>query len=135
LAASVRVCRKDDWACLACGAREQNLILADKLLDNGQHAAVISFLVECLSVWKGNAKRARQWIDEIRAGKRPDFWAPSTLTLFSGPEERMKMHVLLADFFVETPSEHEFGTLQEFRKRRAEEVRRAIKGQLDKRGN
>jgi len=76
----------------------------------------------------------RQWIDEIRVGKRPDFSAPSTL--FGGPDRRMKMQVLLADFLIETPSEHlEFGTLEEFRKRRAEEVRRAIKGQLDKRGN
>jgi hypothetical protein len=43
LATSVRVCQKNDWACLDCGVREQNLTLADSLLDHGQHAAVISF--------------------------------------------------------------------------------------------
>src|SRR5260370_27410029 len=46
LAASVRVCRKDDWACLDCGVREQNLSLADRLLDPRQHASVISVLVD-----------------------------------------------------------------------------------------
>jgi hypothetical protein len=134
LAASVRVCRKNDWACLDCGVREQNLTLADRLLDQGQHAVVISFLVECLSVWKHSANRMRQWIDEIRAGKRPDLSAPSIL--FRGPEGRMKMQILLGDLFIETPAEHhDFGTLEEFRKRNAEEVRRAIRGQLDKGSN
>src|SRR5262249_36099471 len=44
LAASVLVCRKNGWACLACSVRGQNLGLAAKLLDYGQHAAVRSFL-------------------------------------------------------------------------------------------
>lgn len=134
LAASVRVCRKNDWACLDCGVREQNLALADRLLDHGQHAAVISFLVECLSVWKHNASRMRDWIAEIRAGKQPDLSAPSTL--FRGLEGRMKMQILLGDLFTETPAEHlDFGTLEEFRKRNAEQVRRAIRGKLDKGSN
>lgn len=134
LAASVRVCQKNDWACLDCGVREQNLTLADSLLDHGQRNAVISFLVECLSVWKRSANRMRQWIDEIRAGKRPDFSAQSMKS--SDPGVRMRMQILLGDLFTETPAEHlDFGTLEEFRKRNAEQVRRAIRGKLERGGN
>jgi hypothetical protein len=129
LTASVQVCRKNDWASSECGVREHNLTLADQLLDYGQHAAVASYLVKCQGVWKHNAKRMRDWVEEINAGKRPDL--PARPIFMGDLAAKMKMQITWGDFFAETAAEDlQIGTFEEFRKRHDDEVRRAIKGKL-----
>ena len=49
---------------------------------------------------------------------------------------RSPIALLWGDLLPETPAEHfDFGTLEEFGSRTREEVRRAIRGQLDKGSN
>jgi hypothetical protein len=130
LAASARVCRKDDWACLDCSVRGHNLTLADKLLDHEQYESVALYLVACLDVWKFNKSRIQVWIDEIRTGRRPDFSAPSILS--RSPEHMMRRLIMFAALMPEVPPEDRgVGTVEEFRKQTAERTRRAIRGKLD----
>ena len=105
-----------------------NLMLAGKLLDHGQEAAVLSYLAECLKIWKLDEKRICGWIDAIKAGSRPDF---SPHWKFGRPEKKMMNQIMWGGFFSETPAEgFDHGTVEEFLEQFREENRRAVKGRL-----
>ena len=57
LSKSVRVCEQNEFACFACSIRPFNLLLAQKLLQRGEHAAVIGYLSPCQGIWEYEAKR------------------------------------------------------------------------------
>ena len=128
LAESVRACQKDGFARLSCSVREMNLLLAGRLLDYSQEAAVLSYLAACLRVWKHDEKRICGWIDAIKAGTRPEF---SAHWRFKRPEIKMMNQITWGSFFTETPAEGlDHGTVEEFIEQVREENRRAVKGKL-----
>jgi len=76
LSESVRVCEQNEFSWLACSIRPFNLLLAQKLLQRGEHAAVIKYLSRCQDIWEYEAKRIAFWIEAIRKSKQPDFQTP-----------------------------------------------------------
>jgi hypothetical protein len=102
LAESVRVCQRGGFARVACCVRRQNLMLADKLLDQGHARIVTAHLAQCMAIWKHDTKRIGGWIEGIQAGKRPDLSEPGGI-LWSRPEQRMTNLIMQGMFFSETP--------------------------------
>ena len=52
-----------------------NVSLAKDLLEKGEREVVIEYLGLCRKFWKLDRGRLDQWIQEIKAGKIPDFGA------------------------------------------------------------
>jgi hypothetical protein len=102
LAESIRVCREDGWARLTCMVRAPRLMLAEKLLEHGEGAAVVSYLEKCLDVWDYSWSPIPAWIAAIKRGQNPDFAAPGPLTAMEHPRLAMPILVAEADFLAET---------------------------------
>jgi hypothetical protein len=49
-----------------------NMLLARKLLDRGEREVVLAYIERCGSFW-GHEETRRRWVEEIGAGKVPDF--------------------------------------------------------------
>lgn len=50
-----------------------DLALANDLLDEGEHQAVLTFFEECHVFWKIGRDSLTQWTKDIQAGRKPDF--------------------------------------------------------------
>jgi hypothetical protein len=104
LAESVRVCREDEYARLTCGIRPFNLMLAEKLLERGEKAAVLKYLEQCQGVWTYAAKQIASWVEAIQNGRAPDFLAPSLRDVMDKPTTRIRDLTLRSVFLAQTPS-------------------------------
>lgn len=98
---SVRVCDKNEFAWLACNIRAFNLLLAEKLLERGEDAAVIQYLSRCQAIWEYETKRIALWIEAIRNGKEPAFQIPSFL---NRPALKIQALAIRSSFL---PAQHE----------------------------
>lgn len=132
LAESVRVCHKDGLACLLCATRSQNLVLAARLLHHGQSAAVKSYLMECLDVWKQESRRIRSWINVIDGGEVPDFEE------FGRPQRmlaKLRELVTASDFLAvslpESSGQEEVASVDQMVTRFKRLIGDAVKGKLD----
>ena len=50
-----------------------NMSLAKELLERGEKEVVLRYLDLCKSFWTSSRGQPDRWIDEIKAGKIPDF--------------------------------------------------------------
>jgi hypothetical protein len=139
LSESVRVCEKNEFACLACGIRAFSLLLAEKLLECGEDAAVIDYLSRCQYVWKYEASRIVSWIEAIRTSQTPDFHAPSMRSALDRPTLRIQALAIRSSFLPtpdELASERPNWDTQARRDEMRAEYKRtmaaAIKGRLEK---
>jgi len=66
LAESVRVCQRDGVACLRCRSRAPNLMLAERLLEHGEKAAVVEYLIQCQDVWRHFEGPIAAWVGAIQ---------------------------------------------------------------------
>jgi hypothetical protein len=138
LSESIRVCERNEFACLACSIRAFSLLLAKELLEHGEHAAVVQYLSRCQGVWHYEAKRIASWIEAIRKGQKPDFLVPGIRSAMDTPAAKMHGLAIRSSFL---PVPHEVASensLPEIRARRDEmradykrHMTAAIKGKLE----
>jgi hypothetical protein len=139
LSESVRVCEQNEFSWLACSIRPFNLLLAQKLLQRGEHAAVIKYLSRCQDIWEYEAKRIAFWIEAIRKSKQPDFQTPSLRNVRDSPELKIRALAIRSSFL---PARHEtsFATSrldirtarEEMRAEYKRQMAAAIRGKLDR---
>ena len=135
---SIRVCEQNEFAWLACSIRSFNLLLAERLLERGEDAAVVKYLSRCQNIWEYEAKRIASWIEAIRVGERPDFQGPGFRNIMDSPAVKILSLAIRSSFL---PAEHETSletSSLDIRARREEmlaEYKRgmaaAIRGKLD----
>jgi hypothetical protein len=138
LSDSIRVCERNEFACLACSIRAFSVLLAGKLLDHGEAGAVVEYLSRCQGVWKHEAKRLASWIEAIRSGEKPDFLASGFRNAMESPVVKMRALPIRSSFL---PAPHEVDSEKPIRETRArldemrEDYRRriaaAVKGKLE----
>lgn len=126
---SVRVCDKNEFACLACSIRAFNLLLAEKLLERGEDAAVIEYLLRCQAIWEYETKRIALWIEAIRNGKEPAFQIPSFRNAMDRPALKIQALAIRSSFL---PAQHEtsFETSRLDIRAAREQMRAEYKGQM-----
>jgi hypothetical protein len=137
LSESIRVCEKNEFACLACSIRAFILLLAERLLERGEDAAVINYFSRCQYLWKHEASRITSWIDAIRAGQKPDFHAPSMRNALDHPALKIQA-LAIRSSFLPTPDEVASERPKEETQARRDEMRaeykrtmaEAVKGKL-----
>jgi hypothetical protein len=52
-----------------------NMTLAKELLEDGGRDTVLEYFSRCSRFWKMGGERLRQWADDVRSGRMPDFEA------------------------------------------------------------
>jgi hypothetical protein len=57
------------------GSFGPNMLLAQELLERGSTRPVLEYLEECKAFWASGTLELSQWIEEIKAGEKPDFGA------------------------------------------------------------
>jgi len=130
LADSVRVCREDEYARLMCSIRPFNLMLAEKLLEHGEKAAVLKYLEECQRLWSYATRQISSWIYAIQHGQKPDFLAPGIRTSMDKPTAKIHDLTIRSVFLTENPDERNHADVGELRARYKRDVAAAIKGKL-----
>jgi hypothetical protein len=78
--------------------------VAKKLLDQGQNMAVLAYLVQCLRIWKHDSTRIGDWIDAIRAGKKPDFGRQGCY--LNVPKLKMQLLIMFSDLLTDVTAEN-----------------------------
>jgi len=100
---SVLVCQEDDFARLACSTRAFNLQLVIELLHRGESGVVIEYLSECKNVWVIEASRIESWIEAIKNGGNPNFFAPSIRSALDSSASKLHDRMIRSSFLQETP--------------------------------
>jgi len=72
---SISVCLADEYALLNCAVRAPNLILAQEFLGHGEAARVVSYLSQCMIVWRSLRPQISQLISFIEGGRAVDLQA------------------------------------------------------------
>jgi hypothetical protein len=98
LAESIRVCRENDFACLVCGIRNFNVMLAEKLLELGERDSVVEYLSDCQIVWSHQTQLIADWIQAVRTGRRPNFLASTFWRVMVNPQMKIRELVVRASF-------------------------------------
>lgn len=70
---SIDACQVDERTSLHCGTRLPNLSLARMLLESGERAVVLKYLMGCRNVWQFLAQRIDEWISSIELGVKVEF--------------------------------------------------------------
>jgi hypothetical protein len=52
-----------------------NMVLAKELLEKGQRAKVLEYFTLCGKFWKSDHGQLKEWSEEVKAGKEPEFGA------------------------------------------------------------
>jgi len=130
LAESAAVCRTSKYAELLCAIRPFNLTLAEKLLESGKEASVIKYFEQCERVWSYEAVRIQQWIESIRARKRPAFYSPGIRNSMSKPTARIHDLVIRGIFLNGDPQSLDDATFTEMRARYMSDISAALTGRL-----
>jgi hypothetical protein len=115
------------------------VLLAEKLLERGEDAAVIDYLSRCQSVWKYDASRIVSWIEAIRSGQTPDFHAPSIRNALDRPTSKIQALTIRSSFLPtphevasERPNQDTQARRDEMRAEYKRTIAAAIKGKLEK---
>lgn len=88
---SIIACLEYEKARTQCCVRAPNLLLAEKLLERGERAAVSKHLSECKNVWHILQELIDEWIQMIDGGQRPDFQSTGNLRIPERPSHRLRM--------------------------------------------
>lgn len=102
LDSAISACQKDEFASLTCGIRSPNFLLAKKLLERGERAAVVRFLLECKNVWQLPGIEFDVWVDLIEDGQMPDLDGSELVRGMNGLPSRLRMQLLRARYLQES---------------------------------
>jgi hypothetical protein len=127
------------WNKSPCNSSQSTLLLAEKLLDHGEDAAVVDYLSRCQYVWKYEAKRIVSWIEAIRTGQTPDFHALSMRNALDSPAAKIRALAIRSSFLPtpyevasERPNQDTRTRLDEMQAEYKRTMAAAIKGKLEK---
>ena len=103
LAESVRACLVDDDSCLLCMRRSPNWLLAVRLLERGELAAVKHYLRQCQTVWIRDGGQIAVFIEEIDKNQNPDFSKlVGPLAFRNEPLFKMKRLIMRSEYLGES---------------------------------
>jgi hypothetical protein len=130
---SISVCLVDEYALLSCGVRAPNLILAQEFLEHGEVARVVSYLSQCMNVWRSFRSQIRELISLIESGETVDLQASEFALALNQLSYRLQMQWVQARS-LEEPTELSSSTqirkspseIDAARKRLAEDCERYI---------
>lgn len=140
LAESAHVCERNYRACLSCSVRSYNTVLAQKLFECGESAAVLDYLRRCKVIWRWGAGQIDSWIDAIENAQTPDF-SPAGLNKASGSASIKITAMVIRSSFLhdqgsfergpETPLHETQAELERMRSAYRDQTNSAIRGKLE----
>jgi hypothetical protein len=86
---SIDVCFTNEYACMSCGARAPNFMLAEKLLEQGGRDSVLKFLTESEGIWATHRRGLTKLINDVRSSEIKELRAPGLLGAMGRPPVRM----------------------------------------------
>jgi hypothetical protein len=129
---------REKIACLARSIRAFSLLLAERRLERGEDAVVISYFSRCQYIWKHEARWITSWIDAIRAGQKPDFHASSTRNTLDHPALMIQALAIRSSFLPipdevasERPKQGTQARRDEMRAEYQRTMAEAVKGKLE----
>jgi hypothetical protein len=101
---SISVCLADEYALLNCAVRAPNLILAQEFLEHGEAARVVSYLSQCMNVWRSLRPQISDLISLIKSGRVVDLQASEIAFALNQFSYRLQMQCVQARV-LEEPAE------------------------------
>jgi hypothetical protein len=129
---SIRVCREhSDF--VRTGIFGFHVMLAERLLEQGERQTVVNYLTECAHVWSHEKELIGLWISAVNAGEKPEFLKSSFLAAVHNPVIKLRTLTSRSSCIDDTttPSttsrKSRAERLAEFQRR----TRAAMRGELD----
>jgi len=86
---SIRICREHSDS-VTTGIFGFHVMLAERLLEQGEQETVVSYLAECAHVWSHQKELIGIWISTVNAGKKPEFLESSFLAGVHNPVIKLR---------------------------------------------